>query len=87
MSCWDIVEWSNHYKKSNIERGISIMRKSVLIKNTTRKEREDIVKEAKQISKILDINEKAVANRTHRLRLKIKRLIEPILEENEIGGS
>ena len=40
-----------------------------------------------EISKILEINEKAVANRTHRLRLKIKRLIEPILEENEIGGS
>ena len=39
-----------------------------------------------EISKILNINEKAVANRTHRLRLKIKRLIEPILKENEIGG-
>lgn len=40
-----------------------------------------------EISKILDINEKAAANRTHRLRLKIKRLTETILNENEIGGS
>lgn len=40
-----------------------------------------------EIALKLGINDKAVANRTHRLRQKIKRLIEPILEENEKGGS
>lgn len=38
------------------------MRKSVLIKNTTRKEREDIVKEAKQVSKMLGSTSNGIAD-------------------------
>ncbi|MCH5320697.1 MAG: sigma-70 family RNA polymerase sigma factor [Eubacterium sp.] len=41
----------------------------------------------KEIGKALDIAPAAVANRTSRLRAKIKRLIEPVLENEKKGGS
>lgn len=40
----------------------------------------------KEIGKILNIAPAAVANRTSRLRSKIKKLIEPVLENEKKGG-
>lgn len=44
-------------------------------------------KSLKEIGEILGIAPSAVANRTSRLRTKIKRLVEPVLNESQKGGS
>lgn len=44
-------------------------------------------KTLKEIGELLDIPPAAVANRTSRLRAKIKRLVEPVLTEFRKGGS